>query len=658
MTERGRDADRHPSVKGDRNRRPTYAPAAPRVIRLLLAATILLILFAVNRHENYLRRLWGCRGDAFAVLQRLATDLSPSHREARVSALHKPASDVSVQTAAPYRATGIAIFTPHSRTCRGDFVYRNASEVSSRKHAAPTLMLREAAVDYRHNSVRDFLIKHHLVDVPFRRVTLQVSAARGLIAVQPVSKIEQPESSGKGDFPSSFLFSMLSDGRKEEVADWRSEIEYIHGDPNCVNKCFMADHIKQICAGQEWQLVVNIVGPPDLRTESEFDAALNQLDKRFPGSTFLAVNLPAKYSNDGEPIKGKLTISLSCISGLLRIPEVPSLSEILPGLPSRRVACEKSMGSVVAAGGAMFGYKRNNPEGRKEAANFAARSLLGSVRFDTVAVSVIANYSVSEIYSKCGDDQKCAAEYHERNDRYMAQLAGDIEGELRVLGVPESYWSRVLLFPMCRLGTDFNAYEPNGHGCKWSAFYGQWITNDHSYTLLSPYHKWFASFDLDEFVVDDTAFLASTHKPDMHVLPKSATVLFNEREQDSGVKGILRVPWLDFMQFRDQTRNVTKAVLKSGGLEMVSTSRGKGGPLDRSSCIPARTRGGVGGKPILACSNGGIGIHVHDALHMTKADDMRTRQCVKRVPFESNLALYHGHAPRFGDCTFPRGDVM
>jgi hypothetical protein len=324
-------------------------------------------------------------------------------------------------------------------------------------------------------------------------------------------------------------------------------------------------------------------------------------------------------------------------------------------MPSREASCAKSIGSVVVSGGAMFGYKRNSVIGRKEAAHFAARSLMGSVRFDTVAVSVIANFSVSEIQAKCGDDDpECVTAYHESNDGFMSQLAEEVEEELRVIGVPQKYWARIILVPVCRLGTDFDGFEANGHGCRWSAHYGQWVVNELSYTLFSPYHKWYASFDLDEFLVHEAAYLASRSTPHRRVAPISAADLFDEREHKSATPGVLRMPWLEFKILRDQATLVTKAVLESGGLEMVSTANGTAEALDRSSCLQSPEKGGGGAKPVLSCSNGGIGIHVHDSLSLTKADDMRSRVCNARLKFDTKLALYHGHGPRFGDCTFPR----
>lgn len=130
---------------------------------------------------------------------------------------------------------GLAVWSPHSRACTGNFVFWNTSETQSAVDVVPTLLLREAAVDYRHNSIRDFRIKHHLCEVPFRRVTLQISVARGLKAVQPISAIK------RDNYDSVFPFAYLAvNGKAMPAHGWRTESEYIQGDPDCVNKCWRA----------------------------------------------------------------------------------------------------------------------------------------------------------------------------------------------------------------------------------------------------------------------------------------------------------------------------------------------------------------------------------------------------------------------------------
>lgn len=391
-----------------------------------------------------------------------------------------------------------------------------------------------------------------------------------------------------------------------------------------------------------------------MRTDREYETALNELLSSGAEAASLEVSLPVSFSDDENPFIAKFSVGLSCVAGLVSTHGKPSLAELLPQMPPLGMSCEESSGGVVAVGGALFGYKRDNENGRKEAAHFAARALLGSVRFDTVAISVIGMYSISEIYSKCGDDNAvCAAGYHDANDAFLSSLSAVIEDELRVLGVPQNLWSRVLLFPICRLGTDFRGYEAGGLGCRWSAFHGQWVTNEHSYTLLSPYHKWFASFDLDEFIVDDAAYMRSAPiAARRHVEPRAADSVFSRRALASGVRGAIRVPWLEFKAARGQERNITRAALRSGGLVLESSAGGPGAALNRTGCVAAS---GVGGKTVVSCEDGAIGMHVHDGLRVVRADDLGTRRCFKRVPFDAELVVYHGHGPRFGDCSLPRG---
>jgi hypothetical protein len=172
--------------------------------------------------EESVARIWLQRKRAMSAFRDLISD--SSERDVPKSVAVTPDDKQRVR-----------VWSPHSYACRGNFVFRKSEGVGAEAPAPPSLMLREAAVDFRHNSLRDFTIKHHLGEVPFRRLTLQVSAARGMEAVQPVSAMEREEVDKA--FPSAFI---TTNNGNEQAEGWRSEVDYIQGDPPCVNKCFYA----------------------------------------------------------------------------------------------------------------------------------------------------------------------------------------------------------------------------------------------------------------------------------------------------------------------------------------------------------------------------------------------------------------------------------
>lgn len=540
--------------------------------------------------------------------------------------------------------SGVQVWEAHTARCAGSFLFRNST------HGAPPLMLREASVDFRHNSIAEFRAKsaHDHKSLPFRRVALQISAAPDGRIPSGMSPVMPPLNISSSRDESNFPQAYLTNSNGAIIRDITVSVDYILRDPQCAEVCFYIDTARTICAGQEWQVILSLKFSKGLHNDRKLQ---NQLDRLESMSAKLAVSLPIVLPS-GKQFMFKPWMTLSCISGLTTS---TSLAPLMKHQSSQVSACEKSKGAVQVTGGPVFGHKRETPFGQKEIAHYAARALLGSVRFQTVAVGVVTNRSVSEIAALCEDNVKCAEKAHQENLNNMRSIASVVEAELGEIGVPRHHWSRIVLFPFCRLGTDYTGYEAGGNACRWSAYYGQLVLNSHAYTVFSPFHKWHASVDLDEFFVKETNYLLRGKKPHLKhpsAHPEPAADIFDRRTKHTHVQnvaGALRFRWLDFRLHRPQWINLTRDVMQFGGLEMSSTD---GFPLNRTACYGFKR---IEGKSAVSCEFG-IGVSNHDMLLLKKADSLHSRYCKSRSEhnFDEEIVTYHARhpSPRNGKCLY------
>lgn len=548
--------------------------------------------------------------------------------------------------------TIIRVWRPHSKACRGRFSFNTGADLAKDELM---LMIREAAFDFRHSSLSEHRLTHPLeTGVPFRRIAILVTVSRGVARLLPATATN----TGQETFP-SVLLKQYTD---TQISGWRVKIDYILRDPLCRNRCPYDELKKKKCYAAEWQVIVSLNGPEHIKTEEGFQEALEGLLRESPVSARLELKLPVFLASENEEIvETELSVGLSCISSDI------SLQNILTTMP-KRTECRDARGSVVVAGGALWGYKSDNRAGRREVANFVARSLMGSIRFDTVAVPVIAKHSVSEIQAVCQHDKKCQSEIDEKNDSFMRGLVFDVEDELKMLKIPRTLWKRILLFPVCRLGTDFEGYERD-QGCKYSRYQGQGMVNDLSYILFSPYHKWYASFDLDEFAVQERAFVSARNFKHGKANQQSAQVLFDERSlaNNGGASNVLQLGWLefdvpraglnDFSSAIIGQRNATRELMQTGGLDFIPLKQNRSHLFNRSDCWQRRrTPTMAPGKAVVSCMRNGFGSSVHHAMALTNAANLNSRKCIHPVIFDNDIALYHGstvaHGIRFGNCAW------
>lgn len=416
--------------------------------------------------------------------------------------IYAPVSAIETRQSVSF-SKKVKVWSPDSKTCRGSFVSQKVKSAHSNR---PLLMLRDAMVDKRHQSFTELELNRSPKDRAMSvRFVLQISTAFGVAPILPT----QPFSSDDDDnhFPSiSFI-------RKDETIEklWQAKISYVIANPHIdekmpfENRCSCTCWAKRRnitvatveqeakhCVGTELQFIVTLIGPNNLNSDEAFVMALNNLE--LTAAPQFDISVPVTLPDSLSILQTHLFLSPSCISGLLTAEELPNL---LPAMPNRE-NCSEAQGSVVVTGGALWGKKRNSPAGYQEIASFAARMLLGSVFFDTVAVPILPKYSTAQIQGICASEEaatKCILFLHEKNLQFLANIAASVESELRQLEVPESLWEKIALFPVCRLGTDYEGFEKED-GCQWSYYHGQLLVTDTAYTLFSPYHKWYANLDL------------------------------------------------------------------------------------------------------------------------------------------------------------------
>lgn len=384
---------------------------------------------------------------------------------------------------APATAGSVAVWHPHTRACAGKFV----TDDSERRGLQPLLMLREASVDFRHNSIREFKMNRRDGGADkrlFRRVTLQVSVA------WDAELVGAPWPGGSQDahgtaLPSASIGVEQRDtgGGESDISGegWSVEFSYVLEEPHCANRrCHdtpVPGHNTEdrsrttyMCTPRETQLIVSITPPRHVATEDEFAAELTKLERR---AAYLRLTLPVRLNADRNAQENQeLSLSLGCISGLTAstalLPHLAHLEGGTKPYAPPNPSCEQATGSVIVAGAPLFDSRRDTEGGRRGVAHFAARALFGSVQFDTVAVPVLTPHSMSEILARCASNVTCIDAYQGRNEQLLSAVAGDVEKELRELGVPGEHWRRILLFPFCRLGTDhFDGGHERRHACYW-----------------------------------------------------------------------------------------------------------------------------------------------------------------------------------------------
>lgn len=223
----------------------------------------------------------------------------------------------------------------------------------------------------------------------------------------------------------------------------------------------------------EWQVGVKLHPRKGSPVRAVWDAA--------EVNTAVNMTLPVvRY--DEVVIPWRVPMGLGCVMGWT-----------VPGVENREESCgsegEGANGAILFSGSALYGGKKRDKNHFAEIANFAARALMGPVRYDAVAIGVVSDYSRSDMEYLCRvGDIECWERLDDGNAEMMEGIAETVEEELETIGVPRELFSRVLLIPSCRLGSDAARTEWRDP-CNQSKRYGQYYATFYSYAMLSPFFK-------------------------------------------------------------------------------------------------------------------------------------------------------------------------
>lgn len=545
-----------------------------------------------------------------------------------------------------------------SPQCHGAFLAFEQNLVRTKddgRFARPTLILHDVAVDNRHafRAVYDAEHVNYTARTPYRRLNAAISSR---LDVEPasVSRSKMLRSLNNSDQPSAFLSGPLL------KMGWRVEIDHIHWDVGV----------------RTWFVSIMMFGPISLQNEQDFQKHIDKMLQRPKKlSVSVEMRLPvfwgARSHNAGKITHSRLSFSLSCVYGMASTVSGGNqmLRNLMPRIPMPK-DCDGAIGSVLVAGSALHGFKRDNELGRREVANFIARAINGPIRFDTVAIPILIDFSVANIESICGGNDKCTQSYHDKNTALLRNISFSVERELSELRVPNSKWNRVAFFPVCTLGNDFDGVERGKSPCisitVANGFAAQVMVQDFSYTLFSPYHKWFAFLDVDEFLVDEKKYLASqkNQSATQFVAPESAFSLFNRRAESSTrvfaknkyLPNSIMAGWLDFAILDDQRRNITWEHARRGGLDFASTlayRNSSGRNITAAIREDCSRFYGWYGKHIVSCGSDLVGIRYHSVVRLRPEDF--TIRTWRMNAMDPDLRVYHARArpasgPRFGDC--------
>jgi hypothetical protein len=264
--------------------------------------------------------------------------------------LTRASSTFHLATSAPSQVdrNAVTVWYPTGR-CSGVFTSVRAPDSAD---SLPYVLLREAVPDRRYASLTSFR-KRQRTPRPFLLIILFVTAHIS-VKLQPNASVNS----------------------SEHLA---AQVDHVlHVNPY-VLKPGPYKSGKKTRYGQEvteWQVIVSLSSASDgPETESSFAALLHAARE-----TKLHLTLPM-HRYDSVPVSSfEASISLSCVLGW----DYSVAFRTLPRFRSGNHCGNGVTGAVALAGSALHGEKRKFEKHYKEVAHFAARALLGPMRFDSV----------------------------------------------------------------------------------------------------------------------------------------------------------------------------------------------------------------------------------------------------------------------------------
>lgn len=469
-------------------------------------------------------------------------------------------------TALPTRPS-VSTWSPPA--CAGAFL----SSPSAHSPALfPEIALRDIAPDTRPASARDFALLH--AAPPGLRAVLYVTAHLS------VRLLSAPASRASGHRPSL-------PGAATVVVDHVIPVNDFVLRPGAYKPGVKTKYGDEV---SEWQVVVSIYGSGD---EEDFGARVREAW----GSGLAVVPIAFRRFDapPGDVGVFNATFSAACVFGWAD-------SAPFPLLASARPACASARGAVALGGSPLHGAKARDPVEMRQVAHFCARSLLGPVAFDLVALPVVPRTSLSEVDGRCGADAECARREHVANANFLRRIASAIEEELFLLDVAPRLFARVVLVPICRLGSNFRGAE-EAWPCRSSFWSGQYISSYLMFNLAGTAFRWSASYDLDEFLAPAASgggeVMAATRAEDLFDS-------LNQRGRNS-----LKFTWLNFrLKDAHLARPLTRALMAAHSPALQDPKTG-----EVRECYAWPRGQGNNGKTALRCDNG-VGFTIHAAVQM------------------------------------------
>lgn len=383
-------------------------------------------------------------------------------------------------------------------SCKGLFV---SSQAKHSVHNLPYAIIRDAVVDRRLLSREQFRKANPSLptDLPFERIilylTLHLSVRLTKNEAQAV--LTRSLNYNRSDNVSEHLNTQT----QSLIKGLRTNVDFVtHADPFVFNKKkyhpkYRTTHNRQV---SEWQIAISIA--PDLEMNSspyksysqkQFTEFIRQLSVGSNPASFNFGFTLRRY--DGEQFRFNPTMSLACATGWELDPVFPPLKEM-----SEEPRCAKGAwrvgGSVAISGKALYGDKSRDSKHYYEIAQFAARALRGPVRFNAALVAVVVNSSLSDISYRCAvppkgeTTEQCEQRYHDQNLAHLTKIRNVVEQELEALNVDRRLFSKVVIMPFCRLGTDA-AHSERDNPCKESHRHAQYHATFYSYAMVAPYYR-------------------------------------------------------------------------------------------------------------------------------------------------------------------------
>lgn len=481
--------------------------------------------------------------------------------------------------------------------CTGHFVSEAAKHGDN---GVPYAMVREAIIDRRLITNTHFLETHpqfETLHIPFVRVVIFLTMHMSVRGEMSNTTAAVVHTENNHNTINSTTGQSTSKGGVLARVDYFQQID-AHLNRRSLKQYRPGMTNQKGISLTEWQVSISLfpalqhddakTNPRRITTQQQFMSYLIELSR--DGTWELHVDLQLRRFDD-HVIWFRPNMKLACATGWF-FPEV---------MPQQlyRPSCPSASGAVLFSGSALHGKKNSDANNYHEVGHFAARALYGPVEFDTVAISIIPPFAVSNSRFQPHRDD---IHYNKQSSTlaHLERIRAAVEYELTELGVGFNARSEIILAPVCRLGS-YGEEGSYGGPCSKSFWNGQYTTLLVLYSMLSPSFQWAASLDLDEVLLGRPTKTGVSHRS----TTGKACHLFN------GIVGYSRnryftSGWINFRSSAAVTRNLSMMIMKKRLPQLKSSVKGNS---SSNHCYIRRSTG----KPAVRCDVG-LGFTIHQVI--------------------------------------------